>query len=395
MRDWKIINRHPGVYEYATRMGKRYGTRRKYTTMDHRRKEWSKSGFMTWREADNARKKFEADLGAGLVTGMTNPKTKMTDYFESMVNRNIELKIWRINTVKQKESYWNTHLKPVFGDRPIDQVTRQEYQKFIDSKVKAGYARNTIVTINSVMQIVMNDASLNDVIPKNRLKGVSIEGAKRPAPKDLSEDGFNRFVARAKERYTPYQYGMIILLTLGERREELLGLRFNSFKFFDWHGEDVCAIKFDLGRTRYTPEGGELKNDPSYRTIYVRDQYYAMCKYMIIEAKKIYDACHVECTEDSFLIVNQQTAMPVATSYPNRLITNVANDIGEHITPHILRHYFATMAMTNGQVDTDVMHWLGHSSLGTTQSYTRGNIRGAMNLFDGMSKTLLGRESDK
>lgn len=398
MRDWKPLDKrkHPNIYVYPVKTGrlkKKYGVRIRYTTMDHKHPWWTKSGFETWREAEVALHEFQGKLATGEITGNNAGNTPMDVYFKGLVNRNVALKAWRINTVKQKEGYWNTHLKPVFGNRPIDSVTRQEYQKFIDGKVKAGLARNTIVTINSVMQIIMNDASLNDVIAKNRLKGISIEGAKRPARKDLSEDGFNQFTAKAKERLTPYQYGIVVLLTLGERREELLGLKFNSFKFFDYHGEDVCSIQFETGRTRYTPEGGGLKNDTSYRTIYVRDQYLNMCKYMVIEAKRIYDQCHVKCTDDSFLIVNQQTGMPVSTGYPNRLINRVTDALDEkfHITPHILRHYFATMAMTNGQIDTDIMHWLGHSSLKTTQDYTRGNIRGAMNLFDGMAKTLQGQ----
>lgn len=53
------------------------------------------------------------------------------------------------------------------------------------------------------------------------------------------------------------------------------------------------------------------------------------------------------------------------------------------------------MTLTNGQVATDVMHWLGHSSLQMTQSYTHENVRGALNVFDGMALTLLGNSADE
>ena len=79
----------------------------------------------------------------------------------------------------------------------------------------------------------------------------------------------------------------------------------------------------------------------------------------------------------------------------NKVLNTVGKAAGIHITPHIFRHYFATMALTNGQVATDVMHWLGHSSLQMTQSYTRENVRGALNVFNGMAPNLLGNSTNE
>ncbi|MFC6180309.1 tyrosine-type recombinase/integrase [Lactiplantibacillus daowaiensis] len=389
MRGWKALKKHPGLFEYETKKGKKYGIRRGYTNADHKTVYWSKSGFTNWREADISLKQFEAKLSAGELTESLTGDVTLESYYQKIKKRNVELGKWRPNTVLQKEAYWKNHLSPIFGKKRLSDITRQSYQHFIDGLIKKGYAKNTIVTTNSLMQIIMNDAELNDVIPKNKLRSISIDGGAQPADVSLNEKDFDTIMKKAKEIFSPYKYGMILLLTLGERREELVGLRYSSFKFDKWNGEDICAITFSTGRTRGEINGGALKNESSYRTIYVRGEMEKLCRYMITASKNICARVNRHITEDSFLLVNDKTGMPVYPAYPNKLLEKVQKETGIHVHPHVFRHYFATMAMTSGQVETDVMHWLGHSSLKMTQSYTRENVRGALNVFDGMQPTLL------
>lgn len=286
-------------------------------------------------------------------------------------------------------------LKPVFGNQKINEITRQSYQNFIDQMIKDGYAKNTIITTNSVMQILMNDAARNDVIVKNKLSGISIDGGKSPSSKTITEKQYNQLMAVAPSVLSKYQYCMLALLTLGERREELMGLQFSSFKFSQWNDEEVCAIQFKKGRTNAEPDGGDLKNNSSYRTIYVRGEMLNICHYAITYSQNIYSRTHRNINDESFLFVNEKTGMPMGVQQANKVLNKVGEAAGIHITPHIFRHYFATMALTNGQVATDVMHWLGHSSLQMTQSYTRENVRGALNVFNGMAPTLLGDSDDE
>ena len=52
-----------------------------------------------------------------------------------------------------------------------------------------------------------------------------------------------------------------------------------------------------------------------------------------------------------------------------RLIGDLADELDLKITPHILRHTSATLALQNGMEITQVQKMLGHSSVNTTQIY--------------------------
>ncbi len=394
MRKWTPLKRHPGIYEYPTAKGTKYGVRRGYTDSYHKHQQLVKSGFLTWRDADVFLKKFESDLATGILTNSASKKITLETYYKNLLKRKQEMGAWRPATVQQKENYWNTHLKSAFGGQRIDEIKRQPYQHFIDQMVKDGYAMNTIKTCNSIMQIIMNDAEVNNIIMKNPLRHIEIIGAKKPKSQDLSEKQYAEVMKTAKEIFTPYKFGMILLLSLGLRREELVGLRYNSFEFSRWNDEEICAITLTTGRTRYEPDGGGLKNDSSYRTLYVRAEFCKLCHFMIDFSKGIRTRLNQSINDDDFLIVNDRTGIPVFPSYPNKLFEKIKRITGIPVHPHTFRHYFATMALTSGRVETDVMHWLGHKNIEMTQDYTRQNVRGALGVFDGMQSILTDDDSN-
>ena len=61
-----------------------------------------------------------------------------------------------------------------------------------------------------------------------------------------------------------------------------------------------------------------------------------------------------------------------------KIVRNVAkrasDKIGKHITPHILRHTFATVAIQGGMPITDISRLLGHESIDTTRIYIHSSI---------------------
>lgn len=385
------MKKHPNIYWYQTRSGRSYSVRKQYTDVDGTPKQFSKSGFSNWRDAEQALRKFESQLFDGTIATAQKKRIKLNAYFDKMSDRKKKMGIWKNSTAKATTSYYDQYFRTTFGKENIQEISRMKYQAFIDDlALNHNLAKSTLHRIDSVMQQIMNDADVNDVITKNKLRHIVINGGKEAKSQTLTEADFDSFMKTAKEILTKYEYGFVKLLTLGQRRGEMMGLRKSSFKFQrdEVNKKDICAITFNLARTADNPKGTTLKTDSSYRTIWVADEYVDWIKYCVDYSDRILADHDMEVTPDHFIWLNPATGHPYHVQYSNTIMARVSRKSGITLHPHILRHYFATKARSKALSQTDVMHWLGHTSITMTDSYTRETPEGAMKVFRGIEKDI-------
>lgn len=389
-RKWTPLKRYPGVYSYPTQKGKRYGTRRKYKSSTGKSDYWSKSGFLSAADADLLLKKFELELATDKVGQIEGHKVTVDAYFWRIYDRKVKLNIWRPITSRSMKNYYKEWFQAPFGNVKLDELSRSAYQEFIDSLAEKDLAKNTVERINSVMQLIMNDAETNDIIYKNKLRHMNING-KAPRDQSLSKDDFDAYMKYAKEHLSRYDYSMIYMLTLGERRAELMGLRTRSsfqFEFDEVNQREVCAIKFDMGRTSEAKDGGPLKTPSAYRTIWVYGEMVDTIRFAIKASDNILMNLGKPVPQDHFLWLNPQTGNPFHPAQPSTLMKRLSGKCGIKVHPHQLRHYFATRAKSDRLFDSDVMHWLGHANIQQTNDYTRASKEGAMNVFNGIKNDI-------
>lgn len=93
---------------------------------------------------------------------------------------------------------------------------------------------------------------------------------------------------------------------------------------------------------------------------------------------------YIQNNEDvEYLFVNRQNK-PLTSRYIQLMIKKYAEEIGidKKVTPHILRHSFATHLLRNGVDIRAIQQLLGHTNLSTTQIYTSVDMETLKNVYD-------------
>ncbi|KKW88338.1 tyrosine-type recombinase/integrase [Lacticaseibacillus rhamnosus] len=389
MRQWHKT-RKPNIFWYKTKKGKRFAVRRQYRD-NGKRADFNRSGFTNQIEAETVLKQFETTLLTDGPSVLRGKKITVEAYYNQLVERKMKLKTWRESTRKNNKNYFDNYLRPVFGSTPLDDVSRSSYQHFLDDlaiqknqKGELRLSETTINTIHSIMMMIFNSAEADDTIRKNRLRGLSVNGRK-PRSQDLDRADFEKWLAVAKQKLDRYEYAMIRIGALGERRGELMGLRTTSitFQHDDVHNEEVAAIKFDLQRNAEMPNGSPLKTDSSYRTIWVSGDIVDMLHFAIMTANniRIRKGRVVDEVHKPWLWVNED-GEPLHYTHINRLTSRVNKWSSISIHPHLLRHYVASQATAHKASGIDIMHYLGHKNLQMTADYTRSTKESSLNVFE-------------
>lgn len=91
----------------------------------------------------------------------------------------------------------------------------------------------------------------------------------------------------------------------------------------------------------------------------------------------------VRDSDSDYLFINRLNN-PLTTRYIQVMIKEYAEkaEINKKITPHILRHSFATHLLKNGVDIRAIQQLLGHSNLSTTQIYTNVDMETLKSVYD-------------
>ena len=136
----------------------------------------------------------------------------------------------------------------------------------------------------------------------------------------------------------------MLLYGSGLRISEAVGLARGEAPFGDW--------------LRITGKGGKIREVPVLPAV--------------AEAVGAYlDSCPLDPGEDGPLFVSARGKRFGARA-AQRLVESLRLelDLPAHVTPHALRHAFATHLLGNGADLRAIQELLGHASLSTTQRYT-------------------------
>jgi site-specific recombinase XerD len=161
-----------------------------------------------------------------------------------------------------------------------------------------------------------------------------------------SEELFNHL---KKDSYLSWRdFIMVSLFYLsGLRRAEMAALKLPDIDC----KKQVITVLGKGNKIRVVPYGTSLVND--------LEQYLEIRRSFVSDRKG----------DQGYLFLNFR-GQPLSVRSIDRIVAGYCAILGKRVTPHMLRHSFATHLLENGADILAIKELLGHSSLATTQKYT-------------------------
>lgn len=262
----------------------------------------------------------------------------------------LELKKYSDNTVRNYVSHFESFINYYYDADPIslNEVDIRTYlQKIIQEGKSNSYVNMTVNSIKFYFETVLG-------MP-NRFYAIERPRKEKHLPEVLSIEEIMRIINNANNIKHKCIIGL--LYSSGLRRSELLNLNITDI---------------DSKRMVVKIKGAKGNKDRI-----------SILSPSILEDLKLY---YMEYRPKVYLFEGQKGGKYSATSVL-KVVTSTASKAGlrKKVTPHMLRHSFATHLLENG---TDIRHiqlLLGHSSTKTTEIYTHVANRSFMKIKDLLS----------
>ena len=273
--------------------------------------------------------------------------TMMIDFIDYLANT----RRYPLNTVnsyrKDLDNYYSFIIGKKYNYKTITKDEIRSYLKYLDD---LNYNKNTISRILSTLRHFYSFLVNEDIISSNQFKLIRNPKKDRKLPNFLQGDEFDRIVDSI-DLDTPLgiRNRLIceMLYATGLRVSELVNVKLND-------------IDYSTKEIRVTGKGSKDR-------IVLFGDY---CLKYLNEYKKVRSEL-LNGKECPYLLLNNRGNRITSRGIEN-IIEKCVNDaaLKHHISPHVLRHTFATDMLNNGADLKSVQELLGHSSLNTTQIYT-------------------------
>lgn len=255
------------------------------------------------------------------------------------------------------------------GDIPvaeIDHLTIREWMSSLHTlnKKKTSIARK-IASLRTFFQFLVREG----VLENNPAKLVATPKIERKLPVHLSMEDAVRFIETPDLQTDLGRRDRAILEFLyatGVRVGELVNLNLKDIDF----REKLVRVTGKRKKQRILPFG-----EPSLQ---------ALMHYLAEARPTFLNNCPPTERDDLAVFLNYQGTR-ITTRSVGRMIDKyikICADIHRDISPHSLRHSFATHLLDSGADLRDIQELLGHARLSTTQIYTQVSMEKLIEVYD-------------
>jgi integrase/recombinase XerC len=243
-----------------------------------------------------------------------------------------------------------------YGITPVELADHQVVRSWFVSLIESGITPRTITRKMSTLRSFFHFAKANGFSGSNPMLKVAAPKMSRRLPVYIEEDKMDKLVdfPQTEDVFTTLRNEAILLVfyATGIRLSELIGIRY----------EDV-----DLsgGSIRVTGKGSKERIVPIGALVIEH-----LKKYLALLPDSV-----VQRNNNPLLFVTDEgkklypkLVYRVVHTWLSRISTK------EKLSPHVLRHTFATHMLNSGADLNTIKEILGHSSLSATQVYTHNSI---------------------
>lgn len=267
-------------------------------------------------------------------------------------------------------NYYKNHIRPVIGDIPVLQLTRQDLRRVINFAYSKGLSEKTLKNIRGVLSsfcLYLDDCDIRNDLSVRSIK--IPKGATKSHKKILSAVGIYRVFScdhtflRGEEVYDDLSNAYRLAIALGLRPGEIMGLQWGDITDSYIHIQRAIDEKGRQSRGK-----NEFANRLLPQTKYTR---------ALFASQAIFCGTH-SSTERVFSDYSEIT-------YRFRFKRFCAHNRIPYVTPYELRHTFASIyknALPLWQLDEIMGHVHPGMSLGVYSHPMDGDSDGLVNLLE-------------
>lgn len=246
------------------------------------------------------------------------------------------------------------HILPVFGEKPISSITRDDIYAFIADKQKSGFSERYIADIIVLMKSIFKYAAAAYHIfdPLNGLKMSKKKSAEIRLLDKEEQERLQQYISRNKTRGT---LGTALAISTGIRIGELCALQWKDIDL----KKRILTVSKTMQRIQSPSDTAKTKliiTDPKSESSRRKIPIPECMMDLLLKFKG--------CPDDYLLTGTNKPIEPRTMQYRFSAILKNANLPSVHF--HALRHIFATTCIRLGFDVKSLSELLGHSSVEIT-----------------------------
>ncbi len=330
--------------------------------IDHKGKRKAKCVGTSKRAADLVAEKIQAKISLGQFETVEEKAKPIlfADYVAEWLKTYAAVRC-KPSTVEDYERAYMLHLRPVFGTKHLQDVTREQVKRFLAEKLESGLSRSRVMVLLTVLNAVLNNAVEDGYVavnPAARL-GHVMKMKKGPLKEihPLTREELALFLATVQDHF-PASYPLFLLLARA-------GMRFGEALALKWQDLDFHGSFIEMRRGWRRKRIGTPKSDKGRRVDMSRQLKETLLAFFETRKEEAWGRGWEHIPE--WVFCDEKEELPWESTVRMNIFYPALHRSGlRRIRIHDLHHTFASLLIQQGESLVYVKEQLGHHSIKIT-----------------------------